>query len=139
MSYIVLARKYRPQTFTEVYAQEHITEILRNAILSNRVRHAYLFTGHRLDELDRVARTLAKTLNCQQPVSKGREQVVVDCCDACANCRKESAPSVWTSLSGSSVNVCVVALNLFRYMSRWSMPSLQPLETPCPRCSERPS
>ena len=44
MNYIVLARKYRPQTFAEVYAQEHITEVLQNAILSNRIAHAYLFT-----------------------------------------------------------------------------------------------
>ena len=47
MNYIVLARKYRPQTFAEVYAQEHITEVLQNAILSNRIAHAYLFTGPR--------------------------------------------------------------------------------------------
>ena len=45
MSYVVLARKYRPQNFDEVYAQEQVTNILKNAIAMNRIAHAYLFTG----------------------------------------------------------------------------------------------
>ncbi|HOT40587.1 MAG TPA: DNA polymerase III subunit gamma/tau, partial [Candidatus Syntrophosphaera thermopropionivorans] len=62
MNYIVLARKYRPQTFAEVYAQEHITEVLQNAILSNRIAHAYLFTGPRGVGKTSMARILAKSL-----------------------------------------------------------------------------
>ncbi len=64
MSYIVLARKYRPQTFAEVYAQEHVTEILQNAIRGNRIAHAYLFTGPRGVGKTSMARILAKSLNC---------------------------------------------------------------------------
>ena len=64
MSYIVLARKYRPQNFKEVYAQEHITEILQSAIATNRIAHAYLFTGPRGVGKTSLARILAKSLNC---------------------------------------------------------------------------
>lgn len=65
MSYIVLARKYRPQTFAEVYAQDHVTKILINALEQNRVAHAYLFTGPRGVGKTSMARILAKSLNCQ--------------------------------------------------------------------------
>ena len=84
MSYIVLARKYRPQTFTEVYAQEHITEILHNAILSNRIAHAYLFTGPRGVGKTSMARILAKNLNCV-------EGPTVTPCNKCHNCLEIAA------------------------------------------------
>ncbi|NLO11324.1 MAG: AAA family ATPase, partial [Candidatus Cloacimonetes bacterium] len=64
MSYIVLARKYRPQSFAEVYAQDHVTEILQNAIESKRIAHAFLFTGPRGVGKTSMARILAKSLNC---------------------------------------------------------------------------
>ncbi len=64
MAYIVLARKWRPQTFEEVVGQEHITRTLRNAILSKRVAHAYLFAGPRGIGKTTTARLLAKALNC---------------------------------------------------------------------------
>ncbi len=79
MSYIVLARKYRPQTFTEVYAQEHVTEILHNAILSSRIAHAYLFTGPRGVGKTSMARIMAKNLNCV-------EGPTVTPCNVCHNC-----------------------------------------------------
>lgn len=79
MSYIVLARKYRPQTFAEVYAQEHITEILHNAILSNRIAHAYLFTGPRGVGKTSMARILAKSLNCVEGPTPTP-------CNKCHNC-----------------------------------------------------
>lgn len=79
MSYIVLARKYRPQTFSEVYAQEHITEILHNAILSNRIAHAYLFTGPRGVGKTSMARILAKSLNCIEGPTPTP-------CNKCHNC-----------------------------------------------------
>ena len=47
MSYLVLARKYRPQTFDEIVGQEHVTQTLKNAIASGRLHHAFLFTGAR--------------------------------------------------------------------------------------------
>ncbi len=67
MSYQVLARKYRPQTFAEVVGQEHISQTLKNAIEASRLHHAYLFTGARGIGKTTVARILAKALNCQKP------------------------------------------------------------------------
>lgn len=67
MNYIVTARKWRPQTFAEVVGQEHITTTLKNAILNNRVAHAYLFAGPRGIGKTTTARILAKVLNCLHP------------------------------------------------------------------------
>jgi DNA polymerase-3 subunit gamma/tau len=65
MSYLVLARKYRPQTFSEVVEQEHVTRTLTHAIASQRVAHAILFSGPRGTGKTTVARILAKAMNCQ--------------------------------------------------------------------------
>ncbi len=67
MSYLVLARKYRPQTFEDVLGQEHVTRTLRNAIRQDRVAHAYLFAGPRGVGKTSVARILAKAINCEKP------------------------------------------------------------------------
>ena len=66
MSYLVLARKYRPQTFAEVTGQEHITDLLKKAIQSSRIHHAYLFCGPRGIGKTSCARILAKSLNCEK-------------------------------------------------------------------------
>ncbi len=66
MSYQVLARKWRPQTFDEVVGQEHVTRTLKNALASGRVAHAFLFSGPRGVGKTSVARILAKALNCAQ-------------------------------------------------------------------------
>ena len=66
MSYLVLARKWRPQSFDDIAGQEHITRTLRNAIQSNRIAHAYLFTGVRGVGKTTAARILAKALNCEK-------------------------------------------------------------------------
>ena len=79
MSYIVLARKYRPQTFADVYAQDHVTKILINALEQDRVAHAYLFTGPRGVGKTSMARILAKSLNCQEG-EKGHP------CNQCSTC-----------------------------------------------------
>ncbi len=65
MSYLVLARKYRPQTFEELVGQNHITDILRKAIESGRIAHAFLFCGPRGIGKTSCARILAKSLNCK--------------------------------------------------------------------------
>ncbi len=64
MSYQVIARKYRPQTFGDVIGQEHVTQTLRHAIEQNRIAHAYLFCGPRGTGKTTIARIFAKALNC---------------------------------------------------------------------------
>ena len=64
MSYLVIARKWRPQTFADIAGQEHITRTLQNAIRANRIPHAFLFTGVRGVGKTTAARILAKALNC---------------------------------------------------------------------------
>ncbi|RMG66610.1 MAG: DNA polymerase III subunit gamma/tau [Calditrichaeota bacterium] len=66
MSYIVLARKWRPQTFEEVIGQGHVTRTLMNALLKDRIAHAYIFAGPRGVGKTTTARLLAKAVNCTQ-------------------------------------------------------------------------
>jgi DNA polymerase III subunit delta' len=75
--------------FTDFPEQEQGVALLQRSLARGRLGHAYLFNGTRLEELEGLARSLAKTLNCQNPVKSGG--VAVDCCDACANCRKTDA------------------------------------------------
>lgn len=79
MSYIALARKWRPRTFSELLGQDHLTRALTQALKQNRIHHAYLFTGTRGVGKTSVARILAKALNCEQYVSA--EPCLQ--CDAC--------------------------------------------------------
>ncbi len=62
--------------------------LLERSLNLGRVGHAYLFTGASLEELEGVARTVAKTLNCQNPPRRGTSGVALDCCDACSTCRR---------------------------------------------------
>src|SRR5258708_36180827 len=74
MSYQVLARKYRPQKFSDVIGQEHVTRTLQNAIAQERIAHGYIFSGHRGIGKTTVARILAMALNCrsaEKPEQRG--------------------------------------------------------------------
>src|SRR3989338_458018 len=79
MSYLVLARRYRPQTFEDVVGQDAIVTTLKNAIRSNRVAHAYLLAGPRGVGKTSVARILSKALNCQH----GPTETPCNVCDIC--------------------------------------------------------
>ena len=72
--------------FKDFPGQKLGVELLQSSLERGRLAHAYLFTGHQLEPLEGLARTLAKTLNCLRPVKRGG--VAVDCCDRCLNCQK---------------------------------------------------
>src|SRR3977135_1471476 len=79
MSYQVIARKWRPQTFDDLVGQQHVTETLKNAIKNDRVAHAYIFSGARGVGKTTAARILAKALNCV----KGPPATPCGVCDSC--------------------------------------------------------
>jgi DNA polymerase III subunit gamma/tau len=92
MSYTVLARKYRPQKFSEVIGQEHVTRTLQNAIEQGRTAHGYIFSGHRGIGKTTVARILAAALNC-----RSQNKPVPEPCGVCESCTEIRA--------GNSVDV----------------------------------
>jgi len=92
MSYQVLARKYRPQKFSEVIGQEHVTRTLKNAIEQGRTAHGYIFSGHRGIGKTTVARILAMALNC-----RSSDKPVTEPCGVCESCTEIRA--------GNSVDV----------------------------------
>ena len=81
MSYLALARKWRPKTFADTVGQEHVLKALVNALDSGRLHHAYLFTGTRGVGKTTIARILAKSLNCEQKVTSQP-------CGECSACRE---------------------------------------------------
>src|SRR5438477_4639043 len=92
MSYQVLARKYRPQKFSEVIGQEHVTRTLKNAIEQERTAHGYIFSGHRGIGKTTVARILAMALNCRSSDKPVAEPCGV--CDSCTEIRAGNAVDV---------------------------------------------
>jgi DNA polymerase III subunit gamma/tau len=86
MSYLVLARKWRPQRLEDIVGQEHVTRVLRSAIRAGRIAHAYLFTGVRGVGKTTAARILAKALNCQKGLTPTP-------CNECTNCSEITAGS----------------------------------------------
>ena len=84
MSYLVLARKYRPRNFSEMVGQEHVVQALSNALTTQRLHHAYLFTGTRGVGKTTVSRILAKSLNCQGPDGTGG--ITATPCGVCSAC-----------------------------------------------------
>ena len=79
MSYLVLARKYRQKTFTELVGQPHVVQALTNALTQQRLHHAYLFTGTRGVGKTTISRILAKSLNCEKGIT-------AEPCGVCENC-----------------------------------------------------
>ncbi|MBL8387522.1 MAG: DNA polymerase III subunit gamma/tau [Hydrogenophaga sp.] len=84
MSYVVLARKYRPRRFTEMVGQQHVVQALSNALTTQRLHHAYLFTGTRGVGKTTVSRILAKSLNCLGVDGQGG--ITAEPCGVCQAC-----------------------------------------------------
>lgn len=89
MSYQVLARKYRPQLFSDVIGQDHVTRTLKNALEQRRIAHGYIFSGHRGIGKTTIARILAMALNCQ-----AADHPVAEPCGVCDSCREIREGSV---------------------------------------------
>ncbi len=96
MSYQVLARKYRPQKFSDVIGQEHVTRTLQNAIAQERIAHGYIFSGHRGIGKTTVARILAMALNCRSTNDTSGKPPIEPCgiCDSCTEVRAGNAVDV---------------------------------------------
>src|SRR6202171_6130802 len=92
MSYQVLARKYRPQKFSEVIGQEHVTRTLKNALEQGRTAHGYIFSGHRGLGKTTVARIRAVALNCRSTAQPNPEPCGV--CESCVEVRAGSSVDV---------------------------------------------
>jgi DNA polymerase-3 subunit gamma/tau len=88
-AYVVLARKYRPRSFAQMVGQEHVVQALSNALQTQRLHHAYLFTGTRGIGKTTVSRILAKSLNCTGPDGTGG--ITAEPCGVCQSCTEIDA------------------------------------------------
>src|SRR6266567_2074167 len=92
MSYTVLARKYRPQKFSDVIGQDHVVRTLKNALEQQRIAHGYIFSGHRGIGKTTIARILAMALNCRTEVGTA-DRPTHEPCLRCMSCQEiASAP-----------------------------------------------
>ena len=96
MAYQVLARKYRPQRFSDVAGQDHVTRTLLNALAQNRIAHGYIFSGHRGIGKTTIARILAMALNCGREIGSAERPTAEPCetCESCTEIRAGNAVDV---------------------------------------------
>ncbi len=96
MAYQVLARKYRPQRFSDVAGQEHVTRTLLNALAQGRIAHGYIFSGHRGIGKTTIARILAMALNCRTEIGSAQRPTPEPCgvCESCEEIRASNAVDV---------------------------------------------
>uniref|UniRef100_A0A7V4XQF1 DNA polymerase III subunit gamma/tau n=1 Tax=Acidobacterium capsulatum TaxID=33075 RepID=A0A7V4XQF1_9BACT len=96
MAYQVLARKYRPQRFSDVAGQEHVTRTLLNALAQGRIAHGYIFSGHRGIGKTSIARILAMALNCRTEIGSPQRPTPEPCgvCESCEEIRTSNAVDV---------------------------------------------
>ena len=96
MAYQVLARKYRPQRFSDVAGQDHVTRTLLNALTQNRIAHGYIFSGHRGIGKTTIARILAMALNCRTAIGTPGRPTPEPCevCESCTEIRAGNAVDV---------------------------------------------
>ncbi len=96
MAYLVLARKYRPQFFSDVAGQDHVTRTLINALTQGRIAHGYIFSGHRGIGKTTIARILAMALNCRNEIGSAQRPTAEPCgvCVSCTEIRAGNAVDV---------------------------------------------
>jgi DNA polymerase-3 subunit gamma/tau len=96
MAYQVLARKYRPQRFSDVVGQDHVTRTLLNALAQNRIAHGYIFSGHRGIGKTTIARILAMALNCRTAIGTEKRPTPEPCevCESCTEIKAGNAVDV---------------------------------------------
>ena len=96
MAYQVLARKYRPQRFSDVVGQDHVTRTLLNALAQDRIAHGYIFSGHRGIGKTTIARILAMALNCRTEIGSEKRPSPEPCevCDSCTEIKAGNAVDV---------------------------------------------
>jgi DNA polymerase-3 subunit gamma/tau len=96
MAYQVLARKYRPQRFSDVIGQDHVTRTLLNALSQNRIAHGYIFSGHRGIGKTTIARILASALNCRTEIGSAARPTPEPCgiCESCTEIKVGNAVDV---------------------------------------------
>jgi DNA polymerase-3 subunit gamma/tau len=116
--YLALYRKYRPETFADVFSQEHITRTLQNQIKNNQTVHAYLFTGSRGTGKTTCARILAKALNCLEPQDGNP-------CLKCAACEEAESGAVDISEIDAASNNGVDDVRVLREQTHYAPVSLK--------------
>jgi DNA polymerase III subunit gamma/tau len=115
MSYTVLARKYRPQKFSEVIGQEHVTRTLQNALEQGRTAHGYIFSGHRGIGKTTVARILAAALNC-----RSSDRPVAEPCGICESCTEIRAGNAVDLIEiDAATNRCIDEIRELREAARY--------------------